>query len=286
MMKSNISSPKSNFSINCKGKLVDLVTPKIMGILNATPNSFYDGGKYHLLDSALFRIEKMLQDGADFIDIGGQSTKPGSTDIGVENELKRILPIVEKSVEKFPEIIISIDTFHSKVATECIHAGASIINDISGGNFDDKMFETVAKLECPYVLMHIQGKPDNMQENPTYENVTLDIIKELSSKIEQLKKLKVKDLIIDPGFGFGKTIEHNFKILKDLEMFERVLKQPVLVGVSRKSMIWKTLNSSPMEALNGTTALNMLALNNDAKILRVHDVKEAKECVQLFNQLP
>lgn len=275
-----------NYSINCKGKLLDLSTPKVMGIVNLTPDSFFDGGKYNNLDRALFQIEKMLNEGADIIDIGGQSTKPGNSDIGVENELKRILLIIEKSVEKFPEIIISIDTFHSKVATECIYTGASIINDISGGNFDDKMFETIAKLECPYVLMHIQGKPENMQENPTYKNVTLDIIKELSSKIEQLMKLKLKDIIIDPGFGFGKTIEHNFKILKDLEIFELVLKQPILVGVSRKSMIWKTLNSSPKEALNGTTALNMLALNNGAKILRVHDVKEAKECVQLFNQLP
>lgn len=284
-MKSN-ENQKINFSLHSKGKLIDLTTPKVMGILNATPDSFYDGGKYNLLDSALLRIEKMLHDGASFIDIGGQTTKPGAIDIGAENELKKILPIVEKSIEKFPDVILSIDTFHAKVANECINAGGSIVNDISGGNFDEKMFETVSKLECPYILMHIQGTPKNMQKNPTYTNVALDIIKELSAKIEKLKNLNVKDIIIDPGFGFGKTNEHNFKILKDLKMFERVLKLPILTGLSRKSMIWKTLNSSPNEALNGTTALNMLALNNGAKILRVHDVKEAKECIQLFNQLP
>lgn len=284
MMK--FTNQNLEFSINCKGNLVDLKTPLVMGILNMTPDSFFDGGKYNNIDAALFQIEKMLLEGADFIDIGGQTTKPGAKDIGEEEELKRILPIVEKAVEKFPAIILSIDTFHTKVAKACIQAGASMVNDISGGDFDKKMFKTVGELECPYILMHIQGKPENMQKKPIYNHVTLDILKNLSKKVASLKNEGAKDIIIDPGFGFGKTKAHNFQLLKDLKMFKDVLQLPILAGLSRKSMIWKTLDIEPENALNGTSALNTIALMNGAKILRVHDVKAAKECITLFNQLP
>lgn len=271
-----------SFSINCKGKLVDLTKPNVMGILNVTPDSFFDGGNFNQLDSALFQIEKMLEDGATFIDIGGQSTRPGAEMISESEELKRVIPIIEISLKKFPEILISVDTFRSVVAQNSIESGACMVNDISGGNLDANMFETIAKLRCPYILMHIQGTPQNMQENPTYNNVTLDIIKELSEKIIQLRALKVNDIIIDPGFGFGKTLEQNFQLLRELDFFEKVLQVPVLAGLSRKSMIWKTLNSNAENALTGTIAANTLALNKGAKILRVHDVTEAVECIKIY----
>lgn len=271
-----------SFSINCKGKLVDLTKPNVMGILNVTPDSFFDGGNFNQLDSALFQIEKMLEDGATFIDIGGQSTRPGAEMISESEELKRVIPIIEISLKKFPEILISVDTFRSVVAQNSIESGACMVNDISGGNLDANMFETIAKLRCPYILMHIQGTPQNMQENPTYNNVTLDIIKELSEKIFQLRALKVNDIIIDPGFGFGKTLEQNFQLLRELDLFEKVLQVPVLAGLSRKSMIWKTLNSNAENALTGTITANTLALIKGAKILRVHDVTEAVECIKIY----
>lgn len=271
-----------SFSINCKGKLVDLTKPNVMGILNVTPDSFFDGGNFNQLDSALFQIEKMLEDGATFIDIGGQSTRPDAEMISESEELKRVIPIIEISLKKFPEILISVDTFRSVVAQNSIESGACMVNDISGGNLDANMFETIAKLRCPYILMHIQGTPQNMQENPTYNNVTLDIIKELSEKIFQLRALKVNDIIIDPGFGFGKTLEQNFQLLRELDLFEKVLQVPVLAGLSRKSMIWKTLNSNAENALTGTITANTLALIKGAKILRVHDVTEAVECIKIY----
>lgn len=272
----------SHFTINCKGQLLELSTPKVMGILNVTPDSFFDGGNYNNIDKAMIQIEKMLADGADIIDIGGQSTRPGATDVGETEELHRVLNVIEKAVKQFPEIIISIDTFRSKVAREAVEAGASIVNDISGGSLDSSMFQTVADLKCAYILMHMQGTPQTMQNNPQYQNVTLDIIKELSEKINMLRALKVHDIILDPGFGFGKTIEQNFQLLRELDLFEKILQLPVLVGLSRKSMLWKTLNTTPENVLNATTAANMLALVKGAKILRVHDVKEAKEAVTIF----
>lgn len=272
----------SHFTINCKGQLLELSTPKVMGILNVTPDSFFDGGNYNNIDKALIQIEKMLADGADIIDIGGQSTRPGATDVGEYEEMQRVIPVIEKAVKQFPEIIISIDTFRSKVAREAVEAGASIVNDISGGSLDSSMFQTVADLKCAYILMHMQGTPQTMQNNPQYQNVTLDIIKELSEKINMLRALKVHDIILDPGFGFGKTIEQNFQLLRELDLFEKILQLPVLAGLSRKSMLWKTLNTTPGNVLNATTAANMLALIKGAKILRVHDVKEAKEAVTIF----
>jgi dihydropteroate synthase len=270
-------------TLNCKGKLLSLNTPIVMGILNHTPDSFYDGGQFNSIDKSMLRIEKMLMEGAKIIDIGGQSTRPRASEVGVNEELKRVVPVVEKAVKTFPDIIISIDTYHSSVAKAAIEAGASIVNDISGGNMDEKMFEIVALLKCPYILMHMQGTPQNMQNNPQYANVTLDIIQELSGKINQLNELKVYDIIIDPGFGFGKTIEQNFQLLREFDLFEKILNLPVLAGLSRKSMIWKTLQTTPENALAGTIAANVMALSKGAKILRVHDVKEAADAIEIFN---
>lgn len=272
----------SHFTINCKGRLLELSTPKVMGILNVTPDSFFDGGSYNNSDKATLQIEKMLADGADIIDIGGQSTRPGAADVGENEEIQRVIPVIEKAINHFPEIIISVDTYRSKVAREAVEAGASIVNDISGGNLDAAMFQTIADLKCVYILMHMQGSPQTMQNNPQYNDVTLDIIKELSEKINVLRSYKVNDIIIDPGFGFGKTIEHNFQLLRELDLFEKILQLPVLAGLSRKSMLWKTLNTTPGNVLNATTAANMLALVKGAKVLRVHDVKEAKEAVMIF----
>jgi dihydropteroate synthase len=278
--------PKMNYTnihtINCRGKLLSLEIPVAMGILNYTPDSFFDGGKYDSIEKSLERIEQMLADGAKIIDIGGQSTRPGAEDVGETEELKRIIPIIEKAVNHFPEIIISVDTYRSRVAREAVEAGASIVNDISGGNLDSAMFQTVADLKCAYILMHMQGTPQTMQNNPQYQNVTLDIIRELSEKINMLKALKVHDIILDPGFGFGKTIEQNFQLLRELDLFEKTLQLPVLAGLSRKSMLWKTLNTTPENALYATTAANILALVKGARILRVHDVKEAADAIAIY----
>lgn len=272
-------------TINCKGKFVSLEKPKVMGILNITPDSFFDAGKNNSINSALKQTEKMLNEGADFIDIGGISSRPGAVDISYEEEKKRVLPILKEILKKFPETIISVDTFRSEIAIQSIEIGASIINDISGGDRDEKMFDTIAKLNCPYILMHMRGNSTNMQEKTDYNNVTIDVIKELSSKINDLQKKNVCDIIIDPGFGFSKTLEQNYRLLNELDVFNTIIDLPILVGVSRKSMIWKKLNISAKESLNATTALNMIALKNGAKILRVHDVKEAREVVELYNQL-
>lgn len=271
-------------TINCKGKLIDLSTPKVMGILNITPDSFFDGGKYKDEKAILLQTEKMLQDGATFIDVGAYSSRPGAKHISEDEELQRITPVVELLLKNFPEIIISIDTFRSKIAKETIDSGACIVNDISGGTMDNAMFKTVANLQVPYILMHMQGAPQDMQENPSYKNVTTDIISFFAAQIFKLQELKLNDIIIDVGFGFGKTVAHNFEILKNLELFNS-LEAPVLAGISRKSMLYKPLNISAKEALNATTSANTIALLNGANILRVHDVKEAVEAIKIVAQV-
>ena len=271
-------------TINCKGTLVDLSSPKVMGILNITPDSFFDGGKYKEEVAILNQVEKMLIEGATFIDVGAYSSRPGAKHISEDEELQRIIPVIGLLMKNFPEIIISVDTFRSKVAKETIVSGAAIINDISGGNMDDKMFETVANLQVPYILMHMLGSPQNMQKNPVYEDVVKDIISFFAKKIFDLHQLKLNDIIIDVGFGFGKTIEHNFEILKNLALFKS-LDAPILAGISRKSMLYKTLDVSAQEALNATTSANTIALLNGTNILRVHDVKEAVEAVKIVEQV-
>ncbi|WKK79755.2 dihydropteroate synthase [Marivirga arenosa] len=267
-----------------KGNLMDLSDPKVMGILNTTPDSFYDGGKNLKLDHALRTVEKMLDDGLDILDVGGYSTRPNAKEVAVEEEKQRVLPLIESVNKRFPDLVISIDTFRSEVAKEAIESGAAIINDVSGGNLDDQMFQRVADLNVPYILMHMRGTPATMQKLNQYDHLIKDVTFELSQKLNKLRKLAVNDVIIDPGFGFAKSREQNYEILDNLTYFE-VLNCPILVGVSRKSMIYKTLETNAENALNGTTALNMVALMNGASILRVHDVKEAKETIKLYNQL-
>lgn len=270
--------------INCKGHLVDLTVPKVMGILNITPDSFYDGGRRETLAAHLKQAEKMLKEGADFIDVGSYSSRPGAKDIQQEEELQRILPVVEALVKEFPEIILSIDTFRSEVAQQCVEAGAAMINDISAGNLDEQMMETVAQLQVPYIMMHMRGNPQTMKDLNEYENLAQDILFYFSEKIDQARELGINDLIIDPGFGFSKNIAQNFELLKKLDLFKN-LDLPVLAGLSRKSLIYKTLHTSPEEALNGTTVLNTISLLKGANILRVHDVKEAVECVKLLQHI-
>ncbi|MBC6112535.1 dihydropteroate synthase [Pedobacter fastidiosus] len=282
MAEKTFFEPKK--SLNIKGKLVDLSTPKIMGILNITPDSFYSNSRTNSIDQALTKAEQFINEGATFIDIGGYSSRPGAKDISEDEELGRLVPVIEKLVETFPEILISVDTFRARVAEESISAGAHIINDISAGDLDEKMFETVARLNVPYIMMHMQGTPQNMQTHPYYKNVLLEVIDYLAKKVADLKALHVHDVIIDPGFGFGKTIEHNYELLNHLEDF-KIFKLQVLVGFSRKGMIHKVLETSAAEALNGTTVLNTIALQKGASILRVHDVKEAVECVKLVERL-
>ncbi|MGY8949597.1 MAG: dihydropteroate synthase [Flavobacteriales bacterium] len=268
-------------TINIKGTLLDLTKPKIMGILNITPDSFFDGGEYNSEYKILNQVEKMLLEGADIIDIGGHSSRPGAKKLTIEKETERVIPIIKLIVGKFKNIIISIDTFRSEIARKAIEAGASIINDISGGDLDKKMYQVAGELKVPYIIMHMKGVPSNMQNDTEYDNVIFDIIKNLSYKIDLAKKAGVLDIIIDPGFGFGKSLKDNFKILKNLSSFKQ-LNQPIMVGLSRKSMIYKLLESSANDALNGTTCLNSISLNNGANIIRVHDVKEAKEAVKLI----
>jgi dihydropteroate synthase len=271
-------------TINCKGKLIDFSSPKVMGVLNITPDSFYDGGCYTNEKEILYQTEKMLKEGATFIDVGAYSSKPGAIHISEEEELKRIIPAIKTILKEFPQTIISVDTFRSAVADETVAVGAALINDISGGTLDNKMFETIARLRVPYILMHIKGTPQNMQKNPTYENVTTELISFFANQIFKLHQLQLKDVVIDVGFGFGKTIEHNYQLLKDLALFKN-LEVPILAGISRKSMLYKPLGLSPKEALNATTSANTVALLNGANILRVHDVKEAVEAINIVNLL-
>ena len=271
-------------TINCKGQLVDLTLPKVMGILNVTPNSFFDGGRYKNDSEILLQVEKMLLNGATFIDIGAYSSKPSAEFVSEEEELQRIVPIVQLILEHFPETLISIDTFRSEVAKACIENGAAIINDISAGILDDKMLETIAKYNVPYIMMHMRGTPQTMQTMTNYDNIIKEILFYFSERIAKARSFGINDLIVDPGFGFAKTLEQNYEVLQKMELFQ-MLELPLLAGVSRKSMIYKTLHSSAEEALNGTTVLNTIALTKGAKILRVHDVREAMECVTLFNTI-
>jgi dihydropteroate synthase len=272
------------YSINCKGTLVDLSSPKVMGILNITPDSFFDGGKYTSEKEIISHTEKMILDGATFIDIGAYSSRPGAKPISEEDELNRILPVVTNLVKEFPEIIISVDTFRSSIAKQCILNGAAIINDISAGSLDNNMFKTIAELQVPYIIMHMQGNPENMQANPTYNNIVQELLFYFSNKIAQLRKLGVNDIITDVGFGFGKTVAHNYHLLHHLKMFQN-LEVPSLVGISRKSMLYKPLQINPEMALNATSSANTIALLHGANILRVHDVKEAMECIKIVDLL-
>ena len=271
-------------TINCKGQIIDLSTPKIMGILNITPNSFYDGGKYSLENNAIAQVEKMLKEGATFIDIGAYSSKPNAEFVSEEEELNRIIPVVKTLIKEFPESLLSIDTFRSTVAQECINNGAALINDISAGSLDEKMMGVIASNNVPYIMMHLRGTPQTMQDQTNYEHIINEILTYFSDKVNKARSLGINDLIIDPGFGFAKTTDQNYEILSNLEQF-KMLELPILAGVSRKSMIYKTLDTSPEEALNGTTVLNTIAITKGATIIRVHDVKEAMECVKLCGKL-
>ena len=273
-----------NLSINCNGKLVDLNTTKVMGVLNITPDSFYDGGRYKDAKSILNQTEKLISEGATFIDIGAYSSRPGADFISENEELQRIVPVVELIQKNNPDVLISIDSFRAKVIRECVSAGAVISNDISAGKLDPDMIKTVGELGVPYIMMHMRGTPQTMKNHTTYQHLINEIYAYFSKQIELARQHNITDIIIDPGFGFAKTLAQNYELLNQMEFFKN-LNCPILTGVSRKSMIYKVLGCTAEEALNGTTALNMVALMNGACILRVHDVKEAVECIKLFNQL-
>lgn len=269
------------FTLNCKGRLLVINKPVVMGILNITPDSFYQSSRLQGEDKVLQLAEKMLNDGAAIIDVGGQSTRPRSERLQPEAELERVLPVIELLNKNFPEAFISVDTYHSAVADKAVAAGACIVNDISGGTMDMKMLETIGRLLVPYVCMHIQGKPETMQQNPEYEDVTKEVLDFFIMQTGKCKEKNINDVIIDPGFGFGKTHAHNFRLLRELSVF-KILDKPIMAGLSRKSSIYKTLNITAEDALNGTTVLNTIALLNGANILRVHDVKEAVQAIELL----
>jgi dihydropteroate synthase len=271
-------------TLNCNGQLIALDTPKVMGILNVTPDSFYDGGRFKDEKSILIQVEKLLNEGASFIDIGAYSSRPGADFVTEDEELKRLIPVVTLVHNSFPECLISIDSFRSNVIRTAIEAGAALVNDISGGQLDPLMFETVGALQVPYIMMHMRGTPQNMQQMTDYTDVTKAVFTYFSERIQLAKKHHIKDIILDLGFGFSKTKDQNFELLALLDYFTN-LHLPILAGVSRKSMIYKTLNTTANKALNGTTALHMVALQKGAKILRVHDVKEAMECIKLNEAL-
>jgi dihydropteroate synthase len=271
-------------TINCRGNLIDLTIPKVMGILNVTPNSFYDGGKYTNDNALLNQAEKMLEEGATFIDIGAYSSKPSAEFVSEADETARLVPAVQLILQHFPEILISVDTFRAKVAKAALEVGACIVNDIAAGGLDEQMMQTVAEFQAPYIMMHMKGNPQTMQSLAQYHNITKEVLFYFSEKIAQARSFGINDLIVDPGFGFAKTTEQNFELLANLELFDR-LELPILVGVSRKSMIYKTLETTAEFALNGTTVLNTIALQKGSNILRVHDVKEAIECVKLYQNL-
>lgn len=273
---------RKEFAIRCSGKLLDLSKPVVMGIINVTDDSFYAGSRTRELHHITERAGAMLAEGAGILDLGAQSTRPGAPEIGAAEEIQRLLPAIHAIIHHHPEAILSIDTYHAEVAEKCILTGASIINDVSAGEMDDRMLSTVARLDVPYIAMHMQGTPANMQKNPHYENVGREVLDYFIKKVHQCRQLGIKDVIIDPGFGFGKTIEHNYQLLKALHTFQ-ILETPVLAGVSRKSMIHKLLGSNAAEALNGTTVVHTLALQQGAVILRVHDVKAAKEAIAIVS---
>lgn len=275
-----------SYHINIKGRLLDLSKPGIMGILNITPDSFYDGGRFLSEKQCLTQVEKMLNEGLDILDIGAMSSRPGAKIIDAEEETKRLIPIVKSIIKHFENLILSVDTFRGSVARRMIDEGVGIINDISAGEIDPTIVDVVAAAKVPYVIMHMKGLPENMQENPAYDDVVTDIFKYLGSKVKHFRSRGINDIIVDPGFGFGKTIEDNYRLLSNLDIFHE-LDCPVLVGVSRKSMIYKALHTKAEEALNGTSVLHTIALLNRANILRVHDVKEAVEVrklVSLYNE--
>ncbi len=274
-----------NKFINIKGKLIDLSSPVVMGIINITPDSFYSGSRKFDIKDAIKQAEQIVSEGGTIIDIGGQSTSPSSSPLSAMEELKRVTPILKEIRKEFPMTILSIDTFYSEVASAAVEeCGVNIINDISGGQIDDMMFETVARLNVPYILMHMLGTPQTMQQHTNYENMTQEILYYFSEKVTRLNRLGVNDIIIDPGFGFSKTLDQNYELMADLKYFD-IFELPIMVGISRKSMIYKLLNTTPAESLNGTTALNMYSLLSGANILRVHDVKEAMECIKIFEKI-
>ncbi len=272
-------------TINCRGQLIDLSTPCVMGIINITPDSFFSKSRFNSQQAILERVEQIVKEGGTMADVGAYSSRPGAANVSAAEEYARLLPSLELIRKRYPELILSLDTFRAEVAEKIVTEGlADIINDISGGEMDGAMFDTVARLKVPYILMHMQGTPDTMQLNPVYKDVTADVSLWLSERVDKLRSMGVNDVIIDPGFGFGKTVEHNYSMLNNLDEF-RLFQLPLLVGLSRKSMIYKVLGGDPEGALNGTTALNTVALLKGANILRVHDVKEAVECVKLVSEL-
>ncbi|MCJ8167200.1 dihydropteroate synthase [Pontibacter sp. E15-1] len=270
-------------TLNCRGKLLSLDAPLVMGILNVTPDSFFAGSRLHSSEEVLQKAQAMLADGADILDVGGYSSRPGATDISVQEELDRVVPAIEAIAANFPDAVISVDTFRAPVAEAAVRAGAAIVNDIAGGTLDASMFETVANLQVPYTLMHMRGTPQTMTTLAKYSDVVVEVVDELQAQVARLKQLGVKDIILDPGFGFAKTADHNFEMLRRLDEF-RIFGVPVLAGLSRKSMVYKTLAIAQADALTGTIALNMVALMKGAAILRVHDVKETKQTIQLYKK--
>ncbi len=272
------------FTLNCRGRLLTIEKPIIMGIINITPDSFYSGSRASTVDAALEQAERMLSEGAAILDIGAQSTRPGSIQSGADEELDRMIPVIEELHKNFPEAFLSVDTYFAKVAQLSVEAGAHMVNDISGGLLDAAMLDTVAQLKCPYICMHMKGDPQTMQQYATYENVTRDVLDYFIERIETCRKTGILDIIVDPGLGFAKTIAHNFELIKNLNLFN-LLEKPLLIGISRKSTIYKTLQVTPEEALNGTTVLNTISLMNGAHILRVHDVKEAREAAVLVGKV-
>ena len=281
-MQNNGFSTKKTWNVN--GSLLDFSTPKIMGILNVTPDSFYDGNRYFDPSAAIKQAEKMLNEGADMIDIGGYSSRPNADDISADEEANRVLDVIAAVAKEFPNVPISIDTFRSEVAAKALDAGASIINDITGGDHDPNLRKLAIARHVPYIIMHMRGNPKTMNKLTQYDNVVKDVIADLQKKVYDYQQEGLTDIAIDPGFGFAKNVDQNFEMMRDLEAFA-MIGQPLLVGISRKSMIWRTLETKPEEALNGTTALNMVALLKGADILRVHDVKEAVECVKLYSRI-
>jgi dihydropteroate synthase len=275
---------KEVMTINCKGQLIDLSQPKVMGILNITPDSFFDGGKFSNENEIISQVKKMLNDGATFIDVGAYSSKPGADFVSEEEEIKRIVPVIRLILKHHPDVILSIDTFRSAVAKVALENGAAMINDISGGNLDEGMLTVIAQYNVPYIVMHMRGTPQTMQSLTTYNDIIKEMLFYFSNIIAKARSLGINDLVIDPGFGFAKTLDQNYEVLKHLELFQ-MLDLPILAGISRKSMIYKVLDSSAKEALNGTTFLNAFALSKGASILRVHDVKEAVEAVELYKKL-
>lgn len=271
------------FTLNCKGRLLVIDKPIVMGVINVTPDSFYEASREQKIDDILQKAEQMISDGATILDIGGQTTKPGSIEVGIAEEIDRVVPVIVGLNKAFPTSFISIDTYHAKVAKAAVEAGACIVNDVSGGLMDTNMLATVANLTTPYICMHMKGTPQTMQQQPTYDNVTKEVLVFFIERLATCRLIGINDLIVDVGFGFGKTITHNFQLLRELSTF-KMLDKPILAGLSRKSTIYKTLNITANEALNGTTVLNTMALLNGANILRVHDVKEAKEAVDLLEK--